>query len=100
MRELDLARREEGGVPKDEANAKGIIALKTKIGEAQWDRVKRRDADKTYDPKTLSALEKEMRVAALPETGSTSPVLVITAIGATVAGAMLIAASRRRRTNA
>jgi len=45
---------------KDEANAKAIVALETKIAEAHWDRVKRRDADKTYNPKTLSELEKEV----------------------------------------
>jgi predicted metalloendopeptidase len=45
---------------KDEANAKAIIALETKIAEAHWDRVKRRDAEKSYNPKTISELEKEV----------------------------------------
>ncbi|MBX3226799.1 MAG: M13 family metallopeptidase [Labilithrix sp.] len=45
---------------RDASDAKAILALETKIAEHHWDRVKRRDAEKRYNPKTISALEKEI----------------------------------------
>ena len=54
------AKKGKAQSTKDEANAKAILALETKIAEAHWDRVKRRDADKTYNPKTIAELEKEI----------------------------------------
>jgi putative endopeptidase len=36
-----------------------IVALETAIAKLQWTRVANRDAQKTYNPKTLSQLEKE-----------------------------------------
>jgi putative endopeptidase len=44
----------------DAANAKAIVALETKIAEQHWERAKRRDADKMYNPKTVADLEKEV----------------------------------------
>jgi len=39
-------------------NAANIVALETKIAEAQWSRAESRDRDKTYNPMTVVELEK------------------------------------------
>ncbi len=38
-------------------HAKAIVALETRIAEASWTRIQRRDRDKTYNPKTLAELK-------------------------------------------
>ncbi|MGA7616886.1 MAG: M13-type metalloendopeptidase [Thermoanaerobaculia bacterium] len=40
-------------------NAADIVAMETKIAEAQWSRAQSRDRDKTYNPMTLAQLEKD-----------------------------------------
>ena len=40
-----------------EANAKAIMALETELARASWDRVQRRDRDKTYNPETPDQLQ-------------------------------------------
>lgn len=44
---------------KAAANAKAILALETKIAEAHWPIAERRERDKTYNPRTITELEKE-----------------------------------------
>ena len=39
------------------ANADAIMAFETRMAEASWDRVQRRDRDKTYNPKTIAELQ-------------------------------------------
>jgi putative endopeptidase len=39
-------------------NAADIVALETRIAEAQWTRAESRDRDKTYNPMTVADLEK------------------------------------------
>ncbi|HEX8407922.1 MAG TPA: M13-type metalloendopeptidase [Thermoanaerobaculia bacterium] len=41
-----------------EANAAAIVAMETRIAEAHWTRAEGRDRDKTYNPTTVSELEK------------------------------------------
>jgi putative endopeptidase len=41
-----------------EKNAAAIVAMETKIAEAQWSRAESRNRDKTYNPMTLAELEK------------------------------------------
>jgi putative endopeptidase len=41
-----------------EKNAADIVAMETKIAEAQWTRAESRDRDKTYNPTTIPELEK------------------------------------------
>src|SRR5262249_49681431 len=36
---------------RDATDAKAILAFETKIAEQHWERAKKRDADKTYNPK-------------------------------------------------
>jgi len=45
------------GWPEPEKNAADIVAFETRMAEASWDRVQRRDRDKTYNPMTISELE-------------------------------------------
>ena len=45
------------GWSKPAEHAKAIVALETRIAEATWTRVQRRDRDKTYNPKTLAELK-------------------------------------------
>ncbi|HEX7948643.1 MAG TPA: M13-type metalloendopeptidase, partial [Phenylobacterium sp.] len=45
-----------GGWEKPAENAKAIVEFETKIAQASWSRVERRDRDKTYNPKTLAEL--------------------------------------------
>jgi len=45
---------------KDAADAKAIIVFETKIAAEHWERAKLRDRDKTYNPKTIADLEKEV----------------------------------------
>ncbi|HEY8182370.1 MAG TPA: M13-type metalloendopeptidase, partial [Thermoanaerobaculia bacterium] len=42
-----------------EKNAADIVALETKVAEAQWTRSESRDRDKTYNPMTIADLEKD-----------------------------------------
>jgi putative endopeptidase len=44
------------GWPKPAENAKAIVDFETKLAEASWTRVERRDRDKTYNPATLAEL--------------------------------------------
>jgi len=46
------------GWDEPEKNAADIVALETKIAEAQWTRSESRDRDKTYNPMTFAELEK------------------------------------------
>ena len=46
------------GWEEPEKNAADIVALETKIAEAQWTRAESRDRDKTYNPMTIAELEK------------------------------------------
>jgi putative endopeptidase len=46
------------GWEEPEKNAAEIVALETKIAEAQWTRAESRDRDKTYNPMTIVELEK------------------------------------------
>jgi putative endopeptidase len=39
-------------------NAADVVALETKLAEAQWTRSESRDRDKTYNPMTIAELEK------------------------------------------
>ena len=41
-----------------ENNAVAVVALETKIADAQWTRAQSRDRDKTYNPMTIAELEK------------------------------------------
>jgi predicted metalloendopeptidase len=52
--------RDKKNPARDAAEAKAILAFETKIAEQHWDRAKKRDADKTYNPKALVELEKEI----------------------------------------
>ncbi len=45
------------GWANPEKSADAIVALETRIAEASWTKVEQRDADKTYNPKTLAELE-------------------------------------------
>jgi putative endopeptidase len=45
------------GWPEPEKNAADIVAFETKMAEASWDRVQRRDRDKTYNPMTIDELQ-------------------------------------------
>ncbi len=47
-----------GGWEKPAENAKAIVDFETKLAEASWTRVERRDRDKTYNPATLAELQK------------------------------------------
>ena len=44
------------GWPKPAENAKAIVDFETKLAEASWTRVERRDRDKTYNPATPAEL--------------------------------------------
>jgi predicted metalloendopeptidase len=44
---------------KDAADAKAIVALESKMAEIHWERAKRRERDKTYNPKTVDDLVKD-----------------------------------------
>ena len=46
------------GWPDAEKAADAIVALETRIAEASWTKVEQRDADKTYNPRTIAELEK------------------------------------------
>ncbi len=46
------------GWDQPEKNAADIVAMETKIADAQWSRSQSRDRDKTYNPETLADLEK------------------------------------------
>jgi len=46
-----------GGWEKPAENAKAIVDFETKLAEASWTRVERRDRDKTYNPATLAELQ-------------------------------------------
>jgi putative endopeptidase len=45
------------GWPGAEKAADAIVALETRIAEVSWTKVEQRDADKTYNPRTLAELE-------------------------------------------
>ncbi|MES2033154.1 MAG: M13-type metalloendopeptidase [Pseudomonadota bacterium] len=45
------------GWPNAEKAADAIVALETEIAQASWTKVEQRDAEKTYNPKTLAELE-------------------------------------------
>jgi predicted metalloendopeptidase len=64
----------DAGAGKD---ADKIVALETAMAKLQWTRVANRDAQKTYNPKTLSQLEKEAPAidwnGYFTEAGLTSP---------------------------
>jgi putative endopeptidase len=45
------------GWPEPEKNAADIVAFETRMAEASWDRVQRRDRDKTYNPMTIGELQ-------------------------------------------
>ena len=47
-----------GGVADAEAKADRIFALETEIAKIHWTRADRRDAERTYNPMTVSELEK------------------------------------------
>ena len=42
--------------PNPEANAQAVMDLETKLAEASWTRIQRRDRDKTYNPMTPAEL--------------------------------------------
>ncbi|WP_293903361.1 M13-type metalloendopeptidase [Phenylobacterium sp.] len=44
------------GWPKPAENAKAIVDFESKLAEASWTRVERRDRDKTYNPMSLAEL--------------------------------------------
>ena len=46
------------GWAKPAEQAKAIVALETRIAEASWTRIQRRDRDKTYNPMTLAELQR------------------------------------------
>ena len=46
------------GWEEPEKAAADIVALETKVAEAQWTRAESRDRDKTYNPMTIAELEK------------------------------------------
>ncbi len=46
------------GWEEPEKNAADIVAMETKIAEAQWTRAESRNRDKTYNPMTIAELEK------------------------------------------
>jgi len=46
-----------GGWEKPAENAKAIVEFETKLAEASWTRVERRDRDKTYNPVDLAGLQ-------------------------------------------
>ncbi|HEY0370563.1 MAG TPA: M13-type metalloendopeptidase [Thermoanaerobaculia bacterium] len=46
------------GWEEPEKNAADVVAMETKIAEAQWSRAESRDRDKTYNPMTIAELEK------------------------------------------
>jgi putative endopeptidase len=46
------------GWDEPEKNAADVVALETKIAEAQWTRSESRERDKTYNPTTIAELEK------------------------------------------
>lgn len=46
-----------GGWEKPAENAKAIVDFETKLAEATWTRVERRNRDKTYNPATLAELQ-------------------------------------------
>jgi putative endopeptidase len=46
------------GWDEPEKNAAEIVALETKIADAQWSRAESRNRDKTYNPMTIAELEK------------------------------------------
>jgi len=45
------------GWPKPADNAKAIVEFETKLAEASWTRIERRDRDKTYNPATPAELD-------------------------------------------
>ena len=45
------------GWPKPAENAKAVVDFETKLAEASWTRVERRNRDKTYNPATLAELQ-------------------------------------------
>jgi putative endopeptidase len=47
-----------GGIDDADAKADGIFKLETEIAKIHWTRVDRRDAEKTYNPMTVSELER------------------------------------------
>ncbi len=47
------------GDKKAAANAAAILALETQIADRHWPIADRRERDKTYNPRTIAALEKE-----------------------------------------
>jgi len=55
-RMLDLA-----GIGDAEASAQAIMALETRLAQAQWTKVESRDADKTYNPYRQAGLRKLTR---------------------------------------
>jgi len=46
-----------GGWEKPAENAKAVVDFETKLAEASWTRVERRNRDKTYNPATLAELQ-------------------------------------------
>jgi putative endopeptidase len=47
-----------GGIADADAKADGIFKLETEIAKIHWTRADRRDAEKTYNPMTVSELER------------------------------------------
>jgi len=45
------------GWPRPAEAAKAIVAFETRLAEASWTRIERRDRDKTYNPMTLAELQ-------------------------------------------
>jgi len=48
-----------GGWEKPAENAKAVVDFETKLAEASWSRVERRNRDKTYNPATLAELQAQ-----------------------------------------
>jgi len=48
-----------GGWEKPAQNAKAIVDFETRLAEASWSRVERRNRDKTYNPATLAELQAQ-----------------------------------------
>ena len=44
------------GWPDPDANAKAVVAFETRLAEASWSRIQRRDRDKTYNPMSRAEL--------------------------------------------
>ncbi len=59
QRMLGFAGAAYGGAGDGKARAEQVLALEAALAKPQWERAKRRDRDKTYNPVTFAELQKQ-----------------------------------------